>query len=585
MCIQGHDLLLRMIQNLDDDDEEDHESPLNDLLFLLERLLSEQRTVKGDVLDSKDIELVNEIVRNWAAQWKQRDAHHRGSSLFNPVQMLGYLDSLASQHGLRPNTETYRYLIDASLSRRFPKEHSAADFCEKVFERMLQSSLQADHSPTLFDFHKVMTVLARERRLESIESYMHELERMSENDATMEPTIETYTILLSAFASRKCPHEATRLLEKMVKRGLLVDRTHFMICMSCWVDSGLAVAGERNEYLLLRMQELSETHDTKPCIKCIVKVIQAWIEARRDISVERAEAILQLIPETDFESKSAAEAFLWVIKGHAMSGQKAAPDKCHGLFRQLVELVPLDEVPHGILQKLYSFRIMAWSRSNRKDAAERAQAIFDGAKLECKEAKVDFQPDRFCYSSLLEAWARVDAERCESVWKEMCESYQKGNESCKPNTKAFNSLLLSWSRSKDPKSAARTRDLFAQMSKLGLEPDVISYNAVLTTFGGSDDFATARRGQVLFDRLKERFSKGDRSCRPTTVSYTKAIQLWTCIKSPEALERAQNLLTEMQDRQLQPDEQTYKAFLKVLHNSDHPDKKERTLAILRRMNR
>jgi hypothetical protein len=57
-------------------------------------------------------------------------------------------------------------------------------------------------------------------------------------------------------------------------------------------------------------------------------------------------------------------------------------------------------------------------------------------------------------------------------------------------------------------------------------------------------------------------------CTPNVVTYTKAILLWSNVKTPLALERTQALLNEMLEQGLRPEDTTYKALLTVLANTN-----------------
>jgi len=85
---------------------------------------------------------------------------------------------------------------------------------------------------------------------------------------------------------------------------------------------------------------------------------------------------------------------------------------------------------------------------------------------------------------------------------------------------------------------------------------------------------TARRGEQYLRQLKELYAAGDRSCRPSAVTYTKAILLWSDVRASEAVERAQAILDEMHqlveagERGVRPTPVTYRAFMTVLDKSD-----------------
>lgn len=581
--------------NLDDQSPLDAHG-LQQAALLLERLLKETPSATSANY-SVDTDLLNALLRSWLRAWKEgSDVEH----ILSPALLLQWVDTLSSKSPeARPNADTYRYLIDASLSH-FPandgqnSNEGAVLFIEGIFQRM-RRALDPELTPELYDFHKVMYAFVKARQMDKAESYLRQLRRLyisSGYNPRFQPTADSFNVVMVGYSKQGAPREATKILESMIADGVAPSKAHFESCLNAWYrTAGQAVAGQRAEILLLQMQDLShQGYDTAPCIRSVAKVVSCWAQSKRKDAAVRAEAVLRLMEGLDWASdiRHLVEAYLAVIRVYAHSGEKTAPEKCESLMSELQTQVGLANIPPTQLKKLYSCLILSWARSGRRDAADRAQAIFDRAQSACHEAGVAFEPDRFCYNSLLEAWAKVgDGHRAEAVWKSMHRSYRRGNQSCQPDTKSVNSVLLAWSRSKEVQASERAEAVFERLfGKDGdgspkIDPDVVSFNAILSALGGSKDRERALRGEAYLGRLHQFYQKErKRSCRPTTVTFTKAIELWVEVGGIEALERSVALLKDMKEQRVKPSEHTLKAFSAIYEHSNHPSKESLASATL-----
>jgi pentatricopeptide repeat protein len=455
---------------------------------------------------------------------------------------------------------------------------------------------------------------------------------------TFRPQPESYSIVIAGWAKQGNARQAERVLQSMmdlahtntntnanadsgvssgvsgvqdnntnVDFGLMPTKTHFESCLNGWRNSaaGQRVAGQRAELLLLKMDELHKEMglDTQPCIKSIGKVLQCWVDSKHQDAAARSEAILRLMREHYFDSasdaKTLAEGYANVLRAWSLSGVPEAPEKTEILFRELLEQVGERNISAKILQKCYTAMMTAWTRSGRQDAATAAQAIFDVMDRKCRNGECDFLPGNAMYNSLLHAWARAgNGIRAEQILAQMDQDYRAGNENAKPDTKAFNSVILAWSKSEDASAADRAEHVFLIMTEQTatsifghLQPDVVTFNALLSSLNAAGSYdndnnvtvahARARRGKQYLQQLKKLYTAGDSSCRPNAVTYTQAIMLWSNVKSPESVERAQVIFNEMH-RVVVLNAQTvrsvglaYEAFIKVLQNSNLPDKHER----------
>jgi len=389
------------------------------------------------------------------------------------------------------------------------------------------------------------------------------------------------------------------------------EKEHFETVLSAWMKCKASLAGERAELLLLKMLELADDgHRTQPCAKSISKVINAWTASKRKDGAVRGERILRTVQSlgSDFDWRSKPTAYVssynGVIRSFAYSGQEDAPEKCMSLLNEVKTEAGFKDVSPSLPKHLYANVIKAWARNNRTDATEQAQAVFDNMMAE----QVLPCPHRLVYNSLSDCWARVgNADRAEATLIKMLHEFKQGNPDYARDNKSFNAVLLAHSRCGDPRAPERAENVFRLMKRLQerykhiyssnaiMKPDLATYTILLSAMSASPDIETSRRGQEYFRQLQELYHAGDKGCRPTVVTYTVAIRMWSRIRGDdddrnEALENAQKLLDEMVQQAeaghkgLCPNEATFSTFMSVLKNSSVPDKDERVAAIQSKLN-
>ena len=500
-----------------------------------------------------------------------------------------------------------------------------------------------EYSDLSRSFRRVMSCYCRANNIPAAQELLVQLEQWQDDvkkqhpdsdvQSLLFPTKDTnYTIVLTAWAKSGRPHEAEQVLQRLLHRAssenghalilLRRIREFFESVLNAWVTSCDRTAGQRAELLLVKMMELHQEErggtvvivDTNPTIQSFAKAVAAWANSRHPDAPWRADDLLRLVREDvpywsaeqvasgNFR-RALADMHLLVMKmWSSLSKDPRAPEKCRELLMSLDASVGLSHVQTATLQNMYASLLWAWARSGRPDAASNAQNIFvhmekhrePGGLFATAAAESGgcFQWHKDIYAALLRAYSRAgEGGKAETLLKRMMVEHINLERAGKKglvspmNTLNFNEVLLAWSKSKNkPEAERRAEKLFGQMfSKgTGIRPDVMSYNALLSAMSGSTSDETARRGEAYFRRLQQQSLSSPSVGKPDTVTYNRAILLWSKIRTPEALERAQALLDEMttksqndNDPSVQPDLKTYQAFLLILESSAHLSDEER----------
>jgi hypothetical protein len=300
--------------------------------------------------------------------------------------------------------------------------------------------------------------------------------------------------------------------------------------------------------------------------------------------------------DNPYGTQTVAETYLVAMRACSFENRnKIAVKKCVEYFSRLDTVLGIQNVEYDMLQFMYAALIYTWAQSTLPETEARVQELFLELDTQHKKriadkevlwkenpnTKVDDSDPYLSvdvYRALLHAFAKTGSgHKAEIVLKRMMHEYldlmdktTDASSSRMVDTKCFNSVLLAWSRSTEPDAAYQAEKLFRQMYQsqtskhMNVRMDVVSYNAVLSAMAGSTDEQVARRGDLYFRQILE---STDPTCRASTVTYTKAMELWTNIGTKEALNRADELLNEMKtsdNRFIKPTKQTYKTYLEVL---------------------
>ena len=539
------------------------------------------------------------------------------------TEMLEWVELLRPE--LQPNISTYQTLLDGFL-KNLENMQTAEVILDHMLEVLLKkrrasnssnantnktASDRSDNSleitSVLYSFHKVMTVYGKAGNPFATERMLRRLEKTSHEYHIPLMTNETYSIAISNWTKNGKPREAEYVLYSMINMKdktfqltgtkIMPTKVNFDACLNAWVAHPSKSSGYRAELLVLKMLELSENgHDTKPNYKSYSKIVHAWVNSRHENGLARIGKIMEQLERMDWSSEAdtchiqqtVAETYLAAMRACSyLVRNKGAVTLCLDYFSRVDKVLGLKNFDYYTLQLMYAALIYTYAQSALPDTETHVQDLF--AELDTRHQKFladqsgeeEFDPyiSIPVYKALLHAFAKTGSgQKAETVLKRMMNEYldlmdqpaQDVNQLRKIDTNCFNSVLLAWSKSTEPDAGLQAEKLFRQMyqsqssKNMIVRVDVVSYNAVLSAMAGTTNVDVARRGDAYFRQMLE---SSDPKCRATSITYTKAMALWSNIGTKEALQRADELLDEMKtsdNSHIQPTRYTYKTYLEVL---------------------
>jgi pentatricopeptide repeat protein len=100
-----------------------------------------------------------------------------------------------------------------------------------------------------------------------------------------------------------------------------------------------------------------------------------------------------------------------------------------------------------------------------------------------------------------------------------------GRRGLQPDVVSYNSVISAWGRSKASDAEERAFHVFASMMESGLKPDVVSYSALLTAISTAKDDAAGARADRVFDEMLQH------GVKPDIKAWTIYLTIWTKSRS------------------------------------------------------
>ncbi|CAB9525801.1 Pentatricopeptide repeat-containing protein [Seminavis robusta] len=237
------------------------------------------------------------------------------------------------------------------------------------------------------------------------------------------------------------------------------------------------------------------------------------------------------------------------------------------------------------------------SKLSSDEARFQAERCLDELEKDWKASKDEsVKPDIISYSSVMKAHANVgDINRTREVLHRCIEEYRNGNETAKPDIRAFNHVLLAIARGARGRNLGAGKladDVFQQIHEyhqagiIDELPDKTSYDITMSCWANSGSKHAGEEAEKILHTMEEMASKGRPKLEPDTVSYSTALMAHA--KNAD-VKKAEDLLKKMLvgygegNEKLKPNLQTINTFLSAVAQSREPDAGEKAESYLREM--
>ncbi|KAK1734718.1 pentatricopeptide repeat-containing protein [Skeletonema marinoi] len=294
-------------------------------------------------------------------------------------------------------------------------------------------------------------------------------------------------------------------------------------------------------------------------------VISCIAKSKSSNDAKKAEVVLRELDKHNVDPDNVI--YNQVINIHSKSGARGSAERCEKLLTVMHGLVNNgnDKVAPDV--RTYNLVLSAWANEKGPKEAEEV--------LQRLESHKSINPNSISYITCMDAYARVgDAHNNLRVLSMMEKSFKKGNKNAKPTRRAYTSALNGLAKSGRGDAGARAEALVNTMEKLykagdtDMKPDTTVYNILINCHKSS----ATRAEKVLY-----KMGKRD------VVSYTTVINAYSTQGGENAAKRAQSLLDEMQNDDVEPNAQTFNGAITAWSRSGSSAAAKKADGLLKKM--
>ncbi|KAL7553715.1 hypothetical protein ACHAWF_017036 [Thalassiosira exigua] len=395
-------------------------------------------------------------------------------------------------------------------------------------------------------------------------------------------------------------------IESRGTNDIWLNSRSYNLVINAWAKSGNHKAQQRAEMLL---KEMEEDNFVMPDLLSYSGVISCITKGKRltDTDANNAEYLLHRMVAKRVQPDTVI--FNQVLNIHSKKGSKGSAVRCEQLLDWMQELategneqVSPDARTYNIILSAYANEIGAREAEIILDRLEglgvangvsyivvmdayakggdahNSLQILSRMEKAFKDGNTEAKPTRRAYVSALNSLAksgRGDAgTRAEALVQTMENAFKAGDSDLAPDTGVYNTLINCHKR-----SAERAEKVLYRMGKR----DVVSYSSVINVYSKMGGVKAAKRAQALLDQMQEE------DVEPNAHTFNSAITAWSRSGSKGAAQKAEGLLQKMEElyeagnAELQPSAQVYTSVISAWAKSNEPGSALRAEVLLKLM--
>jgi pentatricopeptide repeat protein len=576
-----------------------------------EKLLDEmyQDYQSGNLSAQPDLRAFGILAMAWARS-KSSEAPERAASILNRLWEL-YESKVVP---FKPNRILYNTVLDCwakSHSRNAPEKAQAL---LQEMQHRFETTGDYDLRPDVVSYSVVIHAYARQGNIAKAESMLEKLhQEYRQGNETARPNVRSFSMVLAAYAKAKgsSPLQAERVLEHMKElhqSGTLEDKPNYFSysnVIQCWANAtnvNPQKAIERTKALLLEMETQYKAGDLEmqPRARTYNSVMLALAKVGR---VQEAEQLLQNqyreYLQGNEQCKPDAHNFSTVLSAWSNHRSPTAPQRAQDVLKRMWDLYEKGQLDSKPAVVSYGCVIHCWVQSTKPNAPEMAEALLrELQSISQQPEHKDLKPNAVIYNSVLNAYAkRGQAKKAEALLQEMYDDYYHGNESARPNLRAFAVVLNAWSKSRFPDAPQRAEDILKKMrqlhasGELETQPNTVSYNSVIHSWANMGGAVAGERAEELLRDMQARHAAGEKDVQPDIITYSSVFAAWIKSGQEEAASKSEALLKEMLEQSqkgikgVTPDLGCYNLVLRSIeHGSDKTERATRIFQLMQANN-
>ena len=388
------------------------------------------------------------------------------------------------------------------------------------------------------------------------------IDQYAAGDSSVQPTTDIYNCLIEGWAACGDGESAEGVLHRMFcdfTEGNLKaapDAATLNSTLTAWAKSKRLNASSRAESMLHLFLELNQSGhlDVRPDNNCFRSVLNCVTRSGSHDAAQRADKLLRKMKDASMQPTS--DHYNMVMAAWSRSQHKFAADRVGQLFQELEQKYEISGKP-PLKPTVYSYTTMisALGKTRHHKSGRKAQSIFDDLMAKFAAGDSSLRPNFVTYMALLSVWAKAgNLERAEKTLNAMLDDFHGGNESAKPQSRAFGTVLLAMSWSKDREAPHRAEALFQQMVELSqrkdtmVTPTTLDAGTVLNSWANSDDYKASQRAEHFLRHMWDLYDIGFKDLKPDIACYNSVLKALSRSNANDAAARVQALVEDMSMR-------------------------------------
>jgi len=256
------------------------------------------------------------------------------------------------------------------------------------------------------------------------------------------------------------------------------------------------------------------------------------------------------------------------IKMIARARNRGAARKADAILREAISKYPPDKFESPIGVDVFNTVVTSYAKARgESNGPQRAQELIifmDGLDVP------GCAPNAKTFTSLVDAYAQTNewegVSEAQTILNNLLNQYllqdNKGGKHLEPSVATWTIVMSAWMRlsKKGRRGAAkRAGDLLQRMESLSsqgrisFKPDAITYVTVFNAYAGSKFDDEVEKAEELLEEMNERYLDGDDTFQPTVRSIKTLIDSWIKIgeirRAEEVLNTYQDILEDAEDNQ------------------------------------
>lgn len=407
-------------------------------------------------------------------------------------------------------------------------------------------------------------------------------------DHSCQPDLATFRPLLSCVTQSQDPNAAQQAedildwMDDLYQQGVLRDAPDsqcFQMVLDAWSRSRAPGGAQRAE-------EFFRSMVPSPTVLSYATLMRAY---KRDPG--RKQALLEEMYGAYLQGNQSLKPTVEVFRLVLADLARISPERAESFLRGGMTKMYKDGLNTAKpTRKAYNLVLKSWAQSTNKKndpkAAKRSEALLRQLQSHyLKDGDPSLQPSMESYKAVLTILSKQkQVAKLESLFDELFGAYcasttNQQKASLRPDAGCVNALLFAY---RSTNNASKAQQFISQLEEwndtnvLDSKLSVQSYNLVLDCMAAK---GLAEESTVfVFQHMLQ-----DRGIEPDVVSYNTVMTAWARTRLPEAGSRVESLLEKMT---VPPDATTFSIFLRAVikSNISSEQKEQKALSIVQHMN-